>query len=193
MTDGSYSRVTTLPVIRAVSSLDELRTVIGDDAEPVWEAWWRYPSVDPNEKAVLTDIEKYDWHAVFIRGDADGPQFGYSVGFYRALGAPEVIIVGLRLEIAHAMLWQAYVRGKQGETLAPRCFYDNFLEGHPVTFVAVSQDARQEFLGFANWYYKKASFPAVQLVWPSAADGRWPWESESLARLQPLLGQAPQA
>ena len=56
----------------------------------------------------------------------------------------------------------------------------------------VTGDARREYFGFAQWYYK-ADFPALQLVWPSATDGRWPWDSESLARLQPLLGPVPPA
>ena len=184
---GEARAAAVLPMVRAVSSLVELRAVIGDDAAEVWNAWWRHPDVDPSEKAVLADIDRYGWHGLWIREDDEGPQFTYSIGFYRTLGAPEVIVVGIRSELAHSMLWEAYRRAGRGETLAPGRCYDGFLDRHPVTFVNVSDDARGEYFGFAHWYYK-GEFPALQLVWPSAADGRWPWDSESLARLQPLLG-----
>jgi hypothetical protein len=181
-----------LPMVRAASSRDELRAVIGNDAGPVWDAWWRYPGIDPDEKAVLADIDAYGWHGRWVREDETGPQFSYSIGFHHTLGAAEVIVVGIRPEIAHSLLWEAYRRARRGETVAAGRLYDNFLNGHPVTFVDVPDDARREYLGFAHWYYK-TDFPARQLVWPSAADGRWPWDSDSLARLQPLLGPVPSA
>ena len=189
---GEARAAAILPMVRAVSSLDELRAVIGEDAAEVWDAWWRHPGVDSSEKAVLADIDQYGWHGLWIREDDEGPQFTYSIGFYRTLGAPEVIVVGIRSELAHSMLWEAYRRVRRGETLTPGRLYDGFLDEHPITFVNVSDDARRQYFGFADWYYK-GDFPAAQLVWPSAADGRWPWDSESLAHLQPLLGPAPPA
>jgi Domain of unknown function (DUF4262) len=189
---GEARAAAIVPMVRAVSSLDELCAVIGGDAAELWDAWWRHPDVDPSEKAVLADIDRYGWHGLWLREDDEGPQFTYSIGFYRTLGAAEVIVVGIRPELAHSMLWEAYRRARRGETLMPGRYYDGFLDGHPVTFVNVSDDARGEYFGFAHWYYK-GEFPALQLVWPSAADGRWPWDSESLARLQPLLGLVPPA
>jgi hypothetical protein len=189
---GEAAAAAILPMVRAASSRDELSAVIGESAGPVWDAWWRYPDIDPGEKAVLADIDAFGWHGRWIREDEAGPQFCYSIGFYHTLGAPEVIVVGIRSEIAHSMLWEAYRRARRGETMAPGRCYDNFLDGHPVTFVDVSNDARREYFGFAHWYYK-SDFPALQLVWPSATDGQWPWDSQRLARLQPLLGPAPSA
>ena len=189
---GEARAATVLPMVRAASSLDELRAVIGDDADEVWDAWWRHPDVDPSEKAVLAGIDSCGWHGLWIREDDEGPQFSCSIGFYGTLGAPEVIVVGIRFELAHSMLWEAYRRVRRGETLVPGRCYDGFLDGHPVTFGNVTGDARRGYFGFAHWYYK-SDFPAVQLVWPSATDGQWPWDSDSLARLQPLLGAAPPA
>jgi hypothetical protein len=187
---GETSAAAILPMLRTTSSLDELRGVLGDDAEAMWEAWWRYPDIDSSEKAVIADVAEYGWHGLWIHADDKGPEFSYSVGFYRTLGAPEVIVVGLRSEIAHSMLWEAYRRFEQRDVLQPGSFYEDFLEGHVVTFVDVSDDARNEYFGFAYWFYK-GDFPALQLVWPSADDGAWPWQSDSLAQAQPLLGPAP--
>ncbi len=184
---GDTKAVAILPMIRATSSVEELRQLVGDDADRIWEAWWRYPDVDPSEKAVLADVDQYGWHGLWVSGDDEGPGFSYSIGFHRTLRAPEVIVVGLRSELAHSMLWEAYRRFERGEPLQPGAFYEDFLEGHVVTVVEVTDDARREYFGFANWFYN-GEYPALQIVWPSATDGRWPWESESLALAQPLLG-----
>jgi hypothetical protein len=187
---GEDKAAAILPMIRTTSSLDELRAFVGDDAEAIWEAWWRYPEIDSSEKAVLADVQEHGWHALWIHGDDEGPEFTYSIGFYRTLGAPEVIVFGLRPELAHSMLWDAYRRCEQGDVLQAGTFYEDFIEGHAITFAAVSDDARATYFGFANWFYK-GEFPALQLVWPSARDGSWPWESESISRIQPLLGPVP--
>jgi Domain of unknown function (DUF4262) len=178
-----------LPMLCVVSSVEQLQAMVGEQAQPIWDAWLRYPSVDPNEKAVLTHVAEYGWHLQGVHGSEESPPFAYSIGFYHTLHAPEVIVVGLPQDVAHPILWEAYRRFERGERLGPNDSYEEFVEGYAVTFIEVSDDARDEYFGFANWFYKD-EFPALQLVWP-AADGRWPWENESLARAQPLLGPAP--
>jgi Domain of unknown function (DUF4262) len=187
---GDEGAAVVLPLLRMASSVEDLHG-LGEHAEPIWDAWLRYPSVDAGEKAVLAHVAEYGWHFQGIYESEEHPQFGYSIGFHRTLRAPELIIVGLPLGHAHPMLWEAYRRFERGEQLGPNDFSEDFLEGYAVTFIEVSDDARDEYFGFANWFYKD-KFPALQLVWP-AADGRWPWEDEGLARAQPLLGPAPTA
>ena len=186
---GEEGAAVILPMLCLVSSIEQLQAAVGEHAQPLWDAWMRYPSVDALEKAVLTHVAEYGWHLQGIHGSEEGPPFAYSIGFYRTLRAPEVIIVGLPQEVAHSILWEAYRRLERGERLGPNDSYEGFVKGYAVTFIEVSDDARDEYFGFANWFYKDG-FPALQLVWP-AADGRWPWEDESLARAQPLLGPAP--
>ena len=186
---GEQGAAVILPMLRIVSSVEELQAAVGEHAQPLWDAWLRYPSVDALEKAVLADVAEYGWHAMWIHGSEEGPRFAYSIGFYRTLRAPELIVVGLPQEVAHPILWEAYRRFERGERLGPNDSYEGFVKGYTVTFIEVSDDARDKYFGFANWFYKD-QFPALQLVWP-AADSRWPWEDENLDRAQPLLGPAP--
>jgi hypothetical protein len=55
----------------------------------------------------------------------------------------------------------------------------------------VRREAEVNYLRSSNWFYRKANFIAVQLVWADGS-GRFPWEfgsNETLTPLQPDLSE----
>jgi Domain of unknown function (DUF4262) len=154
-------------------------------------------SDDPKERAgeekCLADVERHGLHVIKVHGDAEWPEFTYSVGLYRTFGLPEVIIVGLRAELAHWILNELAARARAGERFQAGDMLDGLLEGFLVTFRPVSPEHVAAHFGWALWFYDHELFPTLQLVFPSTA-GVWPWDpdaSEFLRTQQPLLETAP--
>jgi hypothetical protein len=154
-------------------------------------------STDPKERAseekCLADIEHYGLHVMRIAGDEEWPAFTYSVGLYRTFGLPEVIILGLRQDLAHSILNELATRARRGERYRVGDMLDGLLEGFQVTFRRVSPEHVVAHFGWALWYYDGQPFPVLQLVFPTTA-GIWPWDpdaSEFVRTQQPLLETAP--
>jgi hypothetical protein len=154
-------------------------------------------SDDPKERAseekCLADVAQYGLHVIRVHGDEAWPEFTYSVGLYRTFELPEVIIVGLRRELAHWILNELAARARAGERFQAGDMVDGLLDGFQVTFRPVSSEHVVAHFGWALWYYDHQPFPTLQLVFPSTA-GVWPWEpeaSEFMRTQQPLLETAP--
>ena len=153
-------------------------------------------SDDPVERAgeekCLADIERYDLHVLKISGDDEWPEFTYSIGFYRRFGLPEVIIVGLRTELAHWILNELAARARRGYRYKVGDRVEGLIEGFEMEFRPVAQAQVEPHFGWALWFYDGEPFPVLQLVFPST-DGIWPWDpkaSEGFRKNQPLLETA---
>src|SRR4051812_6917485 len=66
---------------------------------------------------------------------------------WRTPRARELIVVGLRAELAHSVPWEACRRVEQGEPLEPGGRYEGFLDDDAVTFIGVAAEARDEHFG----------------------------------------------
>jgi hypothetical protein len=65
------------------------------------------------------------------------------------------------------------------------------LEGYPCTLRTVRPEHYRDHVGYAMWFYKGASFPVLQCVWPDNGR-RYPWHEDcqdGIRRLQPALYQ----
>jgi hypothetical protein len=60
--------------------------------------------MDKGDEKLLNDIEKYGWHVVKVMEDDRGPRFAYSVGLYKTYNHPKIIIIGLKLDLAHVLI-----------------------------------------------------------------------------------------
>lgn len=149
-------------------------------------------ATDDSERSVLDDISEYGWHCVGILPSKDTVQYAFTVGLYHTYGHPELIIFGLKPEIAHEILANA-VAGLPGRHLDLSKPTDELLERYSCCFAEVPKARYYEYVGFARWYYKGNDFPLYQIVWPSR-DGHFPWHpeaSEVFKSAQPLIADAP--
>lgn len=60
--------------------------------------------MDKGDKKLLDDIDEFGWHVLKVLEDDNGPGFCYSVGLFKTFGHPEIIIVGLKLDLAHTLI-----------------------------------------------------------------------------------------
>ncbi|UTF60905.1 DUF4262 domain-containing protein [Gilvimarinus sp. DA14] len=131
--------------------------------------------MDKVEEKALKDIEECGCHVLHVMQEGEYPRFSYSIGIQRSTGQPELIVTGLKQELAHWIINEYSNRIKAGEIFSPGNFYDGFVGGFDVTFKEVEEKHYQEYFGWAQWLYKGNNFNALQLIYPSKS-GVWPWE-----------------
>ena len=150
------------------------------------------PKARAAEEKCLADIEQHDIHVLKVYGDDEWPEFAYSVGLYHHFQLPEVIILGLRSELAHSLLNNLAARARSGERFKVGDTLQGLLEGFDVQLRPVPVPHIKPHFGWARWFYEGKPFPVAQLVYPTTS-GVWPWDSEASAAFklhQPLLETA---
>nr|WP_233410612.1 DUF4262 domain-containing protein [Rugamonas sp. CCM 8940] len=169
------------------------RICIGAD----WERWEKSPEADDCEQEVndgeqkaLAHIEEYGLHIISVNEEDDLPPFSYSIGIEQSLAMPDLIVVGLRHEVAQAVINECYRQMKSGKLIAPGSRVADLLGGEFECVIGeVSPANIKEYMGWALWLYKGANCRAHQIIFPSTA-GVFPWEpeaSEWFRNWQPLL------
>lgn len=148
--------------------------------------------MDATEKLVLDNIQKHGCHVWQISGEGNTPSFDYSVGIQKTCGAPEIIVIGLKREVA---LWaiNEYCRiVRTGKRFGHGEQSDSFFENLDVTFLKVERTHYREYFGWNRWLYNGDNFDVMQLIWPSV-DGYWPWQAQADGFLieQPVLSTLP--
>lgn len=132
---------------------------------------------DDSDRKLLSDIEKYGWHVVFVSEEPHSPRFAFTVGLYYRHAHPEILVMGLEQPTAHSVLHAMVTRIQNGEKFGSGALVTD-IASFPLALVPVHTDHFKEFLGYGIWFYRSLSapFPALQLVWPDGS-GLFPWQS----------------
>jgi hypothetical protein len=59
--------------------------------------------MDEREQKALNDIEKYGSHVMNVMEGDGEPSFTYSIGINKKQNKPDIVILGLKSELAHSM------------------------------------------------------------------------------------------
>jgi len=89
--------------------------------------------MDEHEQKAIDNIEKFGCHILHVMEEDEYPRFTYSIGIEKTTNKPDLIITGLKREIAHWMINEYQRRVNEGEAFEPTKYYDDFLEGFQVT------------------------------------------------------------
>ena len=150
-------------------------------------------SSDPREAKALADIARYGCHVIHVAAESDLPPFSYSVGIWKSSAKPEVVVIGLKQNLAHFVVNEYNRRVRDGEVFVPGLLYPEFVERFQITFEKVDQRFYAEYLGWNLWLYAGPDFEVLQLVYPTTT-GAWPWQpsaSDWFRTWQPILTMAP--
>jgi hypothetical protein len=150
--------------------------------------------LDPYERDLLDNVEKFGWQCISVAADDGAPSFSYTIGFWESLCTPELVIFGLDFDLMHAMLWEMYRHLKAGAQLADGARWP-ILEGFDCISRQVhASNVQPDYLNSAIWYRHlktgDESLEVFQLFWPSAEQGLFPWEEGCdplVGACQPLL------
>jgi hypothetical protein len=144
---------------------------------------------DESERKTIADVQTHGWHVVKVMGDSEGPAFAYTVGLQHSFHHPELIVVGLPLDVGHAILNTAGESVRRGTRHAAGQQADGILEGRACTFREMPESQFENYLGWALWFYDGPIFSALQLIWPDG-DHRWPWDPSvdaEFREMQPVI------
>ena len=130
-----------------------------------------------DEKA-LADIKEYGCHILHVMEDESGPRFSYSIGIEKTSDHPELIVTGLKRDLAHWIINEYNNRVREGERFEADRPYSGFLGDFDVLFRPVLKEHYEEYFGWGRWLYEGDGFDVYQLIWPSTK-GKWPWDSDA--------------
>ncbi|MCW1884964.1 DUF4262 domain-containing protein [Luteolibacter flavescens] len=133
---------------------------------------------DPSDEQLLDDVREYGWHVVLIQEDETGPAYGFTVGLHARTLQPEIVMMGLPLDLTHELLNDIAAWMMDGEVIVPGRRYSEFIEGREVVFQPIDPSQYHDHLGYANWFYRDlgSPFPALQCLWPDSED-RFPQDA----------------
>lgn len=148
--------------------------------------------MDDAERKALANIEQFGCQVMHVLGEGELPPFSYSVGIQSTSLSPEVVVIGLKQEVAHFVVNEYNRRVREGEFFTPGERYSGFLEGFDVAVEKVDRIFYKDYFGWNLWLYNGDEFEIVQLVYPNTS-GVWPWDpqaSEWFRKWQPILNSS---
>jgi len=150
--------------------------------------YWKTQKLEPDEEKLVRNIEEHGCHILLV--GPDHPKWAYSVGLYDRFQHPEIIIFGLKPEVAQWMINELAARIQKGERFEDGATADGLLEGdYTCTTRTMADEWRDPLIGYATWFYRRGDVPVVQCLWPDM-EARPPWSHDfdpKYAPLQPLL------
>ena len=144
-----------------------------------------------SDRKLLDDVEKYGWHVVKVMGDETGQGFDYSIGLFKTFGHPEVIVVGLNLDLIHSIINGIGADLREGKIYQSGGFYSDLIEGYDCYFTTVDVKYYHDYVGYARWFYEGNDFKLLQCVYPTKKN-IYPWQDdwpEEISNLQPVLAE----
>jgi uncharacterized protein DUF4262 len=141
-------------------------------------------------RRIVADIKRHGWHVINVLADDSGPAFSYSIGMFRTLGHPEIIMFGLPSDWMHRHINAIGDAVREGARFDGGSTIADLLEGFECVFVRVPVERYPQLVGQALWFYRDASFPLIQCVWPDK-QRLYPWQPGFVPELiadQPVMG-----
>jgi hypothetical protein len=159
--------------------------------------------LDDAEQKFVGIIDEFGWHVMKVFANDPGqPEFAYTTGLWKNYGHPELLIVGVPLDRAQAIINEMGGDIRDGvRRFQPGGPVQDVVDGFGVYFVDFAWKHVGEYFGWALWYYgdyleNREQFPILQCVWPAKGNGSYPWDPdwpEELRDWQPVLGDQPPA
>ena len=136
------------------------------------------------------NIDIYGLQVQHVLEDESGPGFSYSVGLFETYRHPEIIMLGLKQQLAHTLINDMANDIKEGKVFAPFTFAQDILDDFDCYIIEVDKVNYDSYVGQAQNYYGNDNFPLIQCIYPTVK-GIYPWEDEwpeEIKDLQPILG-----
>jgi hypothetical protein len=132
-------------------------------------------ALNPSDQDFVAKVREFGWFNTRVFGDDAGPPFSYTTGFWLNVNQPEVIMFGLKRDLAHDVLWDLFRDFEKGQPLPDAASTDRVFGNLRAYAFPVAKRFYGEYLGRSRWFYGSDDFPCLQVVWPDRA-GLFPWQ-----------------
>ncbi|MEG3143459.1 DUF4262 domain-containing protein [Sphingomonas sp. RT2P30] len=133
-------------------------------------------ALDEQERSFVASIREHGWFRTSVLAEEDLPGFSYTTGFWRNTGLPELIIFGLKHEIAHDVMWDLFRDAQAGRRLPCGVRTDAVFANLPAYVFLVARRHYAAHLGWSQRFYGDDDFECRQIVWPDRNE-LFPWEA----------------
>ncbi|MDJ0629766.1 MAG: DUF4262 domain-containing protein [Rhodobacter sp.] len=134
--------------------------------------------LDQHDRNFVTQVRQFGWFGTHVFGDEDVPAFSYTTGFWVNHGHPELIVFGLKRELAHDVFWHTWNDLPKGRPVSIGVAVADVLESVSVYFLPVDRAKYADYLGWSRWFYRGDDFECLQLVIPTTS-GVFPWHPDA--------------
>ena len=124
----------------------------------------------------MANIRERGWFDTAVYGDAEGPGFSFTTGLWVNTGQPELIMFGMKREIAHDVFWDLFRDAKAALQLPVGVPTDRAFENLLAYAFPVSKRFYPDHLGWSRWFYGGDEFPCLKLFGRIGAASS-PWEA----------------
>ena len=132
-------------------------------------------ALKPPEHAFAAKVREDGFFRAEVFGDAVGPGFSYSTGFWVSTGQPEIIMFSIKGEIAHDEFWDMFRLAKGNTPLSLGKPTNQVFANRTAYVFPIAKRFYPDYLGWSRWFYGGDDFPCLQIVWPDR-EGVFPWE-----------------
>jgi hypothetical protein len=149
----------------------------------------RQIKLKPDETRLVDDVEKYGCHVIQVREEGGFPGWSYTVGLSDILKCPELIVLGLKEDVAHSLLNECARRLQQGLRFEQGSRARELLANVECEFKEVEKRWLKQTMGYAVWFYGGEDFSALQCIYPDL-NNHFPWDDAfdvKWRNRQPLL------
>src|SRR5687767_12632623 len=102
-----------------------------------------------SENEYLSNIEEFGLQVIHVLEDENGPTFSYSIGLFHNYQHPEIILLGLKQELAYSIINNFGFDIKEGKRFEPGILYSDILDGYECLMVKVKTEFYDNYLGQA--------------------------------------------
>jgi hypothetical protein len=135
------------------------------------------PGLSDADRRLIENVARHGTHVVKIVSSrpTSTPDWAFTIGLHQNFAHPEVVVFGLRPELAHNLLNDVRDLVGEGHRFEQGCVTDLVLGDLPCAFREVRPGWHPPYLGTMRWFYRGRPVPVVQMFWPDR-EGRFPWE-----------------
>lgn len=134
-----------------------------------------FDALNPPEHAFAAKVREDGFFRAEVFGDAIGPGFSYSTGFWVSTGQPEIIMFSIKGETAHDVFWDMFRLAKGNTPLSLGKPTNQVFANRTAYVFPIAKRFYPDYLGWSRWFYGGDDFPSLQIVWPDR-EGMFPWE-----------------